>query len=106
MVALPGVLVRYGSWGNVWDCPKRSKRDHLFRDMFGELLDLLSDVAQEGVAGPSAYEHDGVHRYAGEVHFHRGAGPKRVSSDFVRFEAKAGAANCCAAGSKSILYLF
>ena len=106
MVALPGDLVQYDSWGNVWDCPKRSKRDHLFRNMFGELLDLLSDVEQEGVAGPSAYEHDGVQRYANEVYFHRGAGPKRVSSNFVRFEAKAGAANCCAAGSKSILYLF
>ena len=92
--------------GNVWDCPKRSNHDHLFCNMFGELLHLLSDVAQEGVAGPSAYELDGVHRYAGEVHFHRGAGPKRVSFDFVRFEAEAGAVDCCAAGSKSILYLF
>ena len=68
--------------------------------------DLFSDVPQECIARPSADEHDGVDRYAGKVHLHCCAGSKRVSSDFVWFEAETSASNHCTCCSESCEYLF
>ncbi len=43
---------------------------HAFGDVVGELFDLLSDVAEEGIAGPAAQHHDGVDGDFAKVHSH------------------------------------
>jgi len=96
MIALSGIFVRYNSRGDVWDCAKRSKREHLLCDMLRELFDLFPDVPQECVARPSADEHDGVDRDSGEVHLHCCAGSQGVCPDFKWFEAETSASNHCA----------
>ena len=47
---------------------------HLFADVLCELHDLWAEVDEEGVAGPSSDEHDGVCGDAGHVHGHGGRG--------------------------------
>jgi hypothetical protein len=91
MIALPGIFVRDDTRGDVWDCAKRSKREHLLRDVLRELFDLFPDVPQEGVARPSADEHDAVDQDSGEVHLHCCARSQGVCPDFVWFEAETSA---------------
>jgi hypothetical protein len=50
--------------------------DHPGGDMLGELHDLGAEVDEEGVAGPTADQHDGVDRYTSEVHCHGGSRAK------------------------------
>ena len=58
-----------------------------------EHLHLLADVAEEGVARPSADDHDGIDSDVGEVHRHGGAGSEGVGSDFVSGESQFGLAD-------------
>lgn len=53
-----------------------------------ELLDLLSDVGEEGVAFPSANKHDGKDGHVVEVHGHGGSAANGVCSDFACSETE------------------
>ena len=52
-----------------------------------ELFHLFPNVAEEGVARPSADEHDGVYGNFGEIHGHRGPQAYGVCADVGWFEA-------------------
>ena len=48
--------------------------DHATTDVVTELLDLISNIPQESVAGPTADKHDSINRYFRKVHCHGGTG--------------------------------
>ena len=62
--------------------------EHPFEDTNAELLHLFADAMEEGVAAPSAYQHDGVHWHTVEAHAHGGPGSHGVGSYFIRVVAK------------------
>jgi len=57
------------------------RRDHLLGDASGEVLHLGVDVSEEGVALPSADEHDGVYGSVGEVNGHGAAAADGVCAE-------------------------
>ena len=61
--------------------------DHVLGDATGKFLNLGSYVAKEGVATPTADEHDGVHWGLSEVHGHSGARSNRMGAEVTGFEA-------------------
>ena len=62
--------------------------EHVTGDVVAKHLDLLSDVANKSVTGPSTHNHDGVDRDVGEAHCHGGTGQKRVSANILGFKSK------------------
>ena len=44
--------------------------EHPGADAFRELSHLFFNVGQEGVGVPTAYQHDGVDLFLGQVHHH------------------------------------
>jgi len=68
---------------------KATRHDHLGRDTATKRLNLLPDVAEESVAGPTTKQHDGVHRYTVEIHCHDRRQAKGVESDALWVKAQA-----------------
>jgi len=68
---------------------KATCHDRLGRDIATKRLNLLSDVAEESVAGPATKQHDGVHRYTVEVHIHGRQQANRVKSNALWVKAQA-----------------
>ena len=66
-----------------------TRLDHLGRHTATEGLDLLPNVAREGIAGPATKQHDGVHRYTVEVHRHGRRQTKGVEANTFWVEAQA-----------------
>ena len=62
--------------------------EHALGDACAELLHLFLDVTEEGVAAPSAYEHDGAHWHVVKAHGHGSSGLHGVGSHFVRVIVK------------------
>jgi hypothetical protein len=66
---------------------------HASRDTGAKLEDLAADVPQESVGGPTANEHDGKNRDAGQVHGHGGARSNGVGAHVQMRETKDVGAN-------------
>jgi hypothetical protein len=69
------VRVSLDSWvlvmGKVTDREEVGGGNHPGRYTRAELFDLLTNVAKEGIAGPSSKKHDGEDGDACQVHSHR-----------------------------------
>jgi hypothetical protein len=71
-----------GAWvivvGGIGDGEKFFGEDHMTGDAGTEILDLVFDVPQRSVTGPSANEHDGENRDIGQGHSHGRGGTDGV----------------------------
>ena len=67
---------------------ERQKSEHFLRNVMGELLNLFSDVLEEGVARPSTDKHNHINWDLSQVHLHGGSGTEGVRSDFGCRETK------------------
>ena len=65
----------------IWNVAMEAVFDHAGGHVVTELLDLLANVSQKGVAGPSPQHHNSVNWDLPQVHGHRGPGADRVSSN-------------------------
>jgi hypothetical protein len=74
--------------GGVGDGEKIFGDDHLAGNAGTEILNLATDVAEEGVAGPTAYQHDRINRDVGEVHGHGRSGSDGMGAHLPGREAQ------------------
>ena len=57
--------------------------EHFPGNIAAEFGDLIPNVPEEGIAGPAAKQHDGVHWNAIETHGHGSQGSDRAKSDII-----------------------
>ena len=74
--------------GSVRDGEEIRRENHFSGHASAEILDLAADVAQEGVTGPPANEHDGVDWDTSQIHCHGCPGSDGVGSDVLRGESQ------------------
>ncbi len=91
---LPEIEVR-----NCWGCvvgyvPVEHVGDHFVGDVVVEFLDLFSDVAQKGVAGPATNHHDEKHGTSTEEHCHPRTRADGVCADLVSSNVEGVFSNC------------
>jgi len=72
-----------------WDVVEPGCLDHFGGHVTSKVRDLLPNVTEEGVAGPTAQKHDGVNRDVVEIHGHGCQRPAGVQSNGFGRDAKA-----------------
>jgi hypothetical protein len=83
MIALPGIKVR-----DCWGCVD------FVGDAVVEFLDLFSNVAQKGVAGPAINHHDEKHKTSTKEHCHCHARADGVCANLVSGNVEGDLSNC------------
>jgi hypothetical protein len=63
-----------------WDSKVEGVGYHFLTDSPAEFLDVAANVPKEGVAAPTAEEHDDVNWYSLEIHGHSGSTAKGMEA--------------------------
>ncbi len=94
MVALPGIEVKDCLGCVVGYVSVEHVGDHFAGDVLVEFVDLFLNVAQKGIAGPAADDHDEKHGTSTKEHCHCSAQADELCANLVGSNVKDVLSNC------------